>query len=130
MPSESSPASHGRIAVVAWLVALAIVITGELLPETSLPITFLAAAGVSDKVLHFTAYTALALIPAVGFRLKTGLACAFLMIVLGAALELAQKLVPGRTCDLLDALANSAGVLAGVALALLVRFGWSLGHSR
>ena len=43
------------------------------------------------------------------------------MIPLGGCIELAQMLVPRRTADLRDMLANILGVLTGVLLALLLR---------
>ena len=59
---------------------------------------------------------------AVGFSRRPGqLAClALATIALGAALEFAQKLVPYRTFDVIDAVANGVGALAGYAAALLV----------
>jgi VanZ family protein len=43
------------------------------------------------------------------------------MIALGAALELAQKLVPGRSFEWGDMLANTAGVLTGMAAGWVAR---------
>jgi hypothetical protein len=46
---------------------------------------------------------------------RIGAAIVFLFL-LGAALELGQRVSPGRTCDWHDLLANVCGILAGVAL--------------
>ena len=43
------------------------------------------------------------------------------MILLGALLDFAQNFVPGRTFDLYDILANTLGVIIGIALGLLTR---------
>ena len=77
--------------------------------------------GLNDKVLHFSAYTLLAAVPVFGFPLRTGLPAAAAMILLGAILDLAQNFVPGRSFDLYDILANTLGVLIGIALGLLTR---------
>jgi glycopeptide antibiotics resistance protein len=45
------------------------------------------------------------------------------LFLMGAALELGQLFSPGRTCDWHDLLANSCGILAGLALVrILQRF--------
>jgi len=45
------------------------------------------------------------------------------LFLLGAALELGQLFSPGRTCDWQDLLANTCGILAGLALVrILQRF--------
>ncbi len=109
------------VALLLWIVALVIVVTGELLPEHSAPMEFIAAAELSDKLLHFGAYTVLAFIPTLGFSLPVGLSLAALMVVLGVGLEFAQRFVPGRSFEVADMVANACGVLVGVALALAVR---------
>jgi VanZ family protein len=60
----------------------------------------------------------------VGFSRRPGqLAClALATIALGTALEFAQDLVPYRTFDPIDLVANSMGALAGYAAALLVLY--------
>jgi VanZ family protein len=120
MPADRQTRANW-IGVALWLAALAGVITGELLPGNSAPMLFLARAGINDKLMHFAAYTLLAVIPVFAFRLRTGLVCAVSMIALGVALEFAQRLVPGRGYEVADMLANTLGVLAGVSAALLAR---------
>ena len=75
----------------------------------------------TDLVAHFLLFGAMAF-GAVGFSRRPGqLAClALATVALGAALEFAQKLVPYRTFDVIDAVANGVGALAGYAAALLV----------
>jgi VanZ family protein len=77
--------------------------------------------GRSDLVAHFTLFASLAF-GAIGFsRRAAQLAClALTTIALATALEFAQKLVPYRTFDLIDAVANGLGAFAGYGAALLV----------
>lgn len=73
-----------------------------------------------DKVLHLTAYFALAAAAVQVFeRARSLVVVAFCLVGLGISLEWAQgALVPEiRTADPLDALANTLGVLIGMALA-------------
>jgi VanZ family protein len=100
-----------------WAAAWLGVATALLLPvEISTP-------GRSDLVAHFLMFGAMAF-GAVGFSRRPGqLACLALMtIALGTALEFAQGLVPYRTFDPTDLVANSMGALAGYAAGLLVLY--------
>jgi VanZ family protein len=98
---------------VAWLAATAAL----LLPlDVSTP-------NRSDLMAHFTLFASLAF-GAIGFSRRAGqLTClAVATIALATTLEFAQKLVPYRTFDLIDALANALGAFTGYAAALLVLF--------
>ena len=79
--------------------------------------------GRSDLAGHFLLFGAMAF-GTVGFSRRPGqLAClALATIALGTALEFAQDLVPYRTFELIDAVANGVGALAGYAAALLVLY--------
>ena len=71
-----------------------------------------------DKVAHFLAYLVLGALLARGqsrTRMSAAAACA-LGIAYGASDEWHQSFVPGRSTELGDWAADSAGVLAGVAL--------------
>ncbi|MGE5647004.1 MAG: VanZ family protein [Acidobacteriota bacterium] len=107
--------------MLLWLVAIAVVAAGELLPGNSRPMEWIGASHISDKLLHFSAYTGLAFIPVLGFRLRAGLVAAASMILLGIALEYGQTLVPGRSFDSADMAANAAGVFLGASIGLLIR---------
>ena len=104
-----------KVAWTLWIVMLALVVSGELLPGTSPPMRWVGSTGISDKVLHYGAYTMLAGIPILGFARTGGVLWALAMIPLGVALEFAQKIVPGRSFELGDITANTLGVLTGVA---------------
>jgi VanZ family protein len=101
--------------------SLVVVIVGELLPGDSAPMVLLSSTNISDKVFHFVAYMGLAFLPMLGFRPLAGIACAGSMILLGIALEFAQTLVPGRSYEVADMVANTLGVCTGIAAGLLGR---------
>ena len=102
-----------------WAVWLAGIVWGSLISagrlnslEETLP--FLAY----DKLVHFGAYAGLGLLSLLGFARPRGVYVALSMILLGGFVEFGQSLSPGRTPDLTDALANTLGVLAGLAIGL------------
>ena len=107
-----------RLAWTLWIVTLSLAVLGELLPGTSPPIRWVSSTGISDKVLHFGAYTLLAGIAIVGFPQGAGVRWALAMIPLGVVLEFVQKVVPGRSFELGDITANTLGVLTGDAVGL------------
>jgi VanZ like family len=96
---------------VAWLGVAAVLL---------LPLRVPAPAG-GDLLAHFLLFGAMAF-ATVGFsRRPRQLAClALATIVCATALEFAQGLVPYRTFDPIDGVANSLGALAGYVAALLV----------
>jgi VanZ family protein len=99
-----------RGALIAWLAAVAFVVAMSLRPEPEMPMPFDEA----DKLYHFAGYAVLAFLPFLAFRGWAALCAASSMIVLGAALELGQSFVPGRSASLADIAANTAGVLLGI----------------
>jgi hypothetical protein len=96
---------------VAWLATAAALL---------LPVG-VAGPGRSDLMAHFLLFGTLAF-GALGFSRRAGQLgwLAFTTLALSMALEFAQKLVPYREFDLLDAVANGVGALAGLSVALLV----------
>lgn len=80
-----------------------------------------ASVRLSDKEMHFAAYLLLATIPALGFEFRRGIPSVLSMILLGVLLEFAQRLIPGRNFEIADMVANTLGVLAGLALALAIK---------
>ncbi len=106
-----------RLALTLWIVAVASLSIFSLLPAFAPPGDY-----GFDKLIHGTTYAALALLAHVAFeQRKNAVAAALSLIPLGCAIELAQAFVPGRSGDFWDALANSAGVLVGVALGIRFR---------
>lgn len=106
-----------RVCAGLWGAAWIIVAAALLLP-LGVP----APAG-SDLLAHFLLFGAMAF-GTVGFSRRPGqLAClALATIACATALEFAQGLVPYRTFDAIDAVANGAGALAGYIAALLVLY--------
>ena len=105
--------------LLAWGMALAILV-GSLWP--SMPA---AAGGISDKLLHFLAYVALALVFAAAFSRHHWLAIALGLAALGGLIELLQHWMPGkREAEWLDMAATLGGIVVGLALALAVPHRW------
>lgn len=106
----AAPARPFRIALFA--AACAAVAWASLVPAAELP-----PVGISDKIEHFVAYAGLALLgawalPATLLWVAAGLA------VFGVGVEILQATMElGRQGDLLDALANTLGVVTGLGLA-------------
>jgi VanZ family protein len=100
-----------RFAQVTWIISIFIVSYLSLIPRVDLPYTFSGA----DKIAHFLAYFWLSLLPFFGFNeFRHAVIAAAWMIGLGIGLEFSQAWVPGREPSLLDAFANSSGVLLGI----------------
>ena len=97
-----------------WILAIAAVVIGSLLPSQDLP-----AVGVDDKLQHFVGYAVLSAGAVQLFvrRLSWGFVCV-LLVLMGIGLEQLQGgMALGRMLDPADALANTLGVLAGLATA-------------
>lgn len=107
-----------------WLMEIAVIIVGSLLPSNSDPMLeldfLMTNLSISDKVVHGLGYASLALIPPlIVSSWRRMLAAVFSLSALGLLLEFAQRLVPGRTCDMADFLANNVGLALGTMLGLL-----------
>jgi VanZ family protein len=103
---------------LGWALVAAVVI-GSLVPGE-----VVAAAHVSDKIMHAGAYGTLMVWFSGFYRRAAYPAIAVVLIALGLALDLLQMLTPTRVFDLYDVLMNSAGVVVGLILALLLLGGW------
>ena len=95
-----------------WMLGIAVVVVASLVPARDLP-----DLQVSDKAEHLAAYALLAAGAVKLFRRRLSLAEACVLLVLmGIGLEYLQASMRlGRTLDRADALANTLGVLAGLA---------------
>jgi hypothetical protein len=105
--------------VLLWMALMIGTFWGELLPGGSAVLNLVGL--LSDKLVHFSSYTLLAFIPAMGFRRPAGIACALAMIPVGVGLEFLQRMVPGRSFEIADMAANTLGVLAGLSAATFFR---------
>ena len=105
-----------------WAVAVCFVVIGSLLPGSSPLLGLIGHLTISDKILHFSAYLILALLPMASFEhLRRGILAGAFMVLLGMALEGGQSLAPGRQVEVADMLANGLGVMCGIALGLPLR---------
>jgi VanZ family protein len=111
-----------RLLYVLWLLSILLVLIGSLLPAGSPVMRAVGRLPVSDKVLHFCAYTWLALLALLAIKRRfLAVPAALAMILLGVALEFGQKLVPGRAFEIRDMFINGFGVLTGIAIGILNR---------
>lgn len=101
-----------RLWLGLWILGWALCVALSLLPPIEL-----GAPQDSDKLGHFLAYAMLSTWAVMIFRTRRGQALAALsLILLGIGLEFAQaQLTTTRLGDSRDALANTLGVLAGLA---------------
>lgn len=109
------PLRHPRLwAGLWWLAVLAVVVVCLMPPPP------LALPQNSDKVEHFLAYFVLAASAVQLYRAGRPLLwVGWGLVLLGIAIEFAQgALTATRTADAMDALADTIGVLAGLATAL------------
>jgi len=98
-----------------WILAVAVVVIASLVPASGLP----DVPRNFDKVEHFVAYAALSAgaVQLFARRLSWGFVC-ILLVLMGIGLEhLQSQMALGRQLDRADALANTLGVLIGLATA-------------
>lgn len=70
-----------------------------------------------DKIIHAATYCWLALLPMRAFgQRNAAVTAAWGMLFYGAGIEIAQHFIPGRDASMLDMLANTVGVIAGVRI--------------
>ncbi|HCR34857.1 MAG TPA: hypothetical protein DIV57_15980, partial [Stenotrophomonas sp.] len=109
------PLRRPRLWTALWLLAVLVVIVVCLIPP---PPIDLPENG--DKVEHFLAYFILSGSAVQLFRRGTPLLWAGVgLVLMGVGIEFAQgALTSNRSADPMDALANTVGVLSGLATAL------------
>jgi VanZ family protein len=117
----NEPAASPLLILITWTVLLVIVAVGELLPANTAPMRTLSALNVNDKILHIGAYAMVALVPAARLRWVLALFCLGTTGCIGLVLEFLQQVVPGRSFDPKDVLANTIGILAGGGAGLWIR---------
>jgi len=122
-----------RLNNATWVVTAvytALLTTASLLPSGEGPLGGWDASLSPDMqdALHLPAYTGLVVLWALSWSARSPLTARTILIIacacvaFGAAMELAQSVIPGRTCSLSDGLVNTTGAILGLALA----FGWRL----
>jgi VanZ family protein len=105
MPGASSQPSLNRFLKPAFGLGLACVTYLSLAPGSPFP-----SPGHLDKVKHATAYALLAAVGMLAYRRRHRSVAAFLL-GWGILMEFSQRLVPHRTFDWLDIVANCTGLL-------------------
>ena len=110
------PLRHPRVWLGAWICALLATIVVSLLPVFLLPVV--PPGG--DKLEHLVGYALLSSAAVQLFCGRRALARAAIgLVALGVALEIAQgAFTATRQMDAMDALANTGGVVLGMAMAL------------
>ena len=117
----SPPVPRTKTVLIVWAVLLLVIASGELLPGSSAPMRLLSELALGDKIIHFCAYSVLALLPVFGLRFPIAALCVVVTELVGVALEFVQTFVSGRSCDIYDIAANTGGVLAGIGFAIILR---------
>ncbi|WP_295566930.1 VanZ family protein [uncultured Stenotrophomonas sp.] len=109
------PLRRPRLWTVLWMLAVLLVVVVCLIPPPPIPLP-----ENSDKGEHFLAYFILAGSAVQLFRRGRPLLCVAVgLVLMGIGIEFAQgALTSNRTADPMDAIANTIGVLAGMATAL------------
>ena len=103
--------------MVFWFFLIAAVTVLSLLPASVVP--RLPGGGTLE---HFSAYLALALIPAVAMRrVYSVFVAVILMACLGVLLEILQTAIPGRAFEWVDIVMNTVGVTAGALAGIPLR---------
>jgi VanZ family protein len=117
-----------KLAWPAAAVYWAALATGSLLPGGShAPLHWDASLSPElQDVLHLPAYAGLVVLVTAAWATRSRAGplvitmIALVCVAFGAAMELAQSAIPGRTCSLKDGMVNAAGALLGI----LAVIGW------
>ena len=106
-----------KIVQLLFFCALAVVVTGTVIPNPPVQ----ASLFLSDKVLHFMGYLGLGLLGGTGWPVRR-LSLLFWLPLFGIALEFVQgAFLPWRYFEWLDAGANAAGAILGIAASVVAR---------
>lgn len=133
MPARFTYASRMiRIATLCLAVYWLAIFVATHLPASSMP-----SLKFSDKIQHAGAYAGLGFLMAWAFpsgqsfrdRARHAIMVVFLVSCYGVIDELTQQFIPGRCCDVWDAVADAVGAVIGVGAycglrAFLVRRAW------
>lgn len=114
------PLRHRRAWLVAWVAMVLAVVVLSLIPPPPMPAVVFRGI---DKVEHVLGYFVLSSTATALFaRMPTRARIAAALVAMGIGLEIAQgTMTSTRTPDLSDALANTIGVLLGLACTPAVR---------
>ena len=112
-PSAKATGRQRLLIAMVWMVQIGIAAYYSLLPSAQL-----GDMPGSDKLWHLTGYLILALpISFLWDEWGAIFVAGVSLALFGVGLEFAQKYVPGRSLEISDMLANSAGVVFGIMFA-------------
>lgn len=115
MSAALKPLRRPRLWLGLWIVAIVVLIVICLVPLDSLP----PLPANSDKLEHLFGYFVLSATAVQLFGSRRALLLSAVgLIALGIGIEIAQGYTAYRSSDLADALANTLGVLLGMATAV------------
>ncbi len=101
-----------------WIAAFSTALAGAFVPRPEFRYGFFMI----DTLIHLALFAILAFIPMIFFRCrKTTFLLAISMAPLGYLLENLHVMVTGSSFNTINALANNAGVLAGIAAGFILR---------
>jgi hypothetical protein len=101
-----------------WIVVFIIAVIGSIIPTPEFRYGFFMI----DTLVHLTLFTILAFIPMIFFKCrKTTFLLAISMAPIGYLLENLHVMVTGDSFNAVNALANNAGVLAGIGAGFVMR---------
>ncbi|NWG28542.1 MAG: VanZ family protein [Ignavibacteriaceae bacterium] len=124
-----------------WLIYVPLTVYWLILfSATTIPTQKLPSIGFNDKLIHFLAYFVLAVLvnltmifqrKSIQLFEKAPLATIIICLFYGAVDELHQMLVPGRSAETLDWIADAIGVVFGVFVVyfLINRLGYRLEYN-
>ena len=100
---------------------LAVLILILIIHESLIPVASTPSANHLDKLMHLAAYGALAAMYKFGWPFLKPIALALGLIAVGGVVEIAQGVMAaGRTASFADGVANSLGVILGIAFAIII----------
>lgn len=111
---------YAPVLAALWAIVIMVV---SVIPSADLPSLSIWEP---DKVMHASVYAILtllvyfALIKLRPYRKRKNIVAAGLCILYGSIIEIIQRLLPTRSFDLLDALANSIGCMLALLVILLI----------
>ena len=113
---------YGPISILfLWAGILLGTAIGELLPGDSAAMRAISATEINDKLLHFSAYAAIAFVPIFALRINIALICIIATEIVGIGLDVAQLFVRHRSYDPYDIVANTLGIVVGIMIAVASR---------
>jgi len=118
--TDPTPPKIRRLASVLRLATVALFLA--MFVGTHIPGGMQPEVGYSDKLLHFSAYMVLAILALASWELSTGplqpkhYLIVWLAGMLYGAFDEITQIPVGRSCDFADWIADTSGVLAGLAI--------------